>query len=777
MLRCLDANPDCRYPSAEALAEDLDCFVQGTPVDARDPGWLRRGWHWSREHRYLVGLAAATMLLLVAVATLSWATAVRRDAERRLTDLANQRLQVELEDSMLARLESERLSGFHGNRSKILAQLSDLYRVRPSSRILDEAIAQLARPELPAPPQLHARIHPGAPVALTPDFRVRLEADTQGRIIATDHETSARIWDWGDGNAAPFRVLHPAPDGRHLLAVRKGRATLLGFPSPNAIAELPFMDLVGFSPEGDWFLAVDPERRLNRHETRTGQLLGVLPEGSINAGNIAICPDPQKPLIAISAPGQIRIIDWARGTLVSSRTNGLQNGIIRWVGDWLVHLVDGNRVVGLNLQSGRDYILGQFSSPVMELDPIPQHSQIAATTESGEVCLFDLNQQTRILQFNNSQPLQFSADGRQVMVAVQESWGTVPYQSPEVLVSLFPADRGQDSIRSVEFSPAGDVLLVTKQAGVHLIPLGGNREHGFLPAMGAIQAAWIPGTDEVVVQTRGSVRWHVVDPGTLRPSPSPVHQWNSPGPGWMERGALCQGTPSLMVVRPDSGLEEIHLGRRETLRIIQDARLKGARRVDHSGDEILFDSRDNGTLQSLGGLLDRVGLRQDDPVRGFRFSPDGKALLVSSGSLYRLIPVDGGTNQWAYTAGNVIDSGGAVVAWSPDSHHVALVTGPNRIGIFHASDGVRIAQLTHSFEIRVTAMAVSPRNQWIAIGLQNGSVHLWDLHRLRNMRRRLHDLGGGSTVRRSRCRPRRGLEPGLADGDGCRRGSVLGIAR
>lgn len=738
VLRCLDPNPARRYSTAAALAEDLDRFVQGAPVEARDPRWLRLGWYWVQKHPCRVGLAIATVLALVAVATLAWATALRRDTQSRLLDLSNQSLRIELQDSMLARLESERLSGFHGNRSNILAELRRLYKVRPNTRILDEAIAQLARSELPTPQQLHARIHPRAPVALTPDFRVRLEADTQGRIIATDHETGARIWDWGDGNAAPFRALHPSPDGRHLLAVRKGRATLLRFPSPNAIAELPFVDLVGFSPEGDWFLTVDPERRLNRHETRTGQLLGVLPDGSVNAGNIAICPDPQKPLIAISAPGQIRIIDWTRGTLVSSRTNGLPNGIIRWVDDWLVHLVDGNRVVSYNLQSGREYILGQFSSPVMTLDPIPHHCQIAATTESGEVRLFDLNQQTRLLQFHDMRPLQFSADGRQVMIAVQDSWGTAPYQSPGVFVSLFPGDPGQDPIRSVEFSPAGDVLLVTKQAGVHLIPLGGNREPGFLPAMGAVQAGWIPGTDEVVVQTRGSVRWHGLDPETLQPSPSPIHQWNSPGPGWMERGALCLGTPSLMVARPDSRIEEIHLGRRETLRIIQDARFKEVRHLDHSGDEILFDSKKSHALQSLGGLLDRVGLRQDERIEGFRFSPDGKALLLSSGALHRHVSVDGWTNQWSYTTSKVISSGTPVIAWSPDSRHIALVTGPNKVGLFSAKDGIRIAQLTHSFEIRVTAMAISPGGRWIAIGLQNGSVHLWNLHRLQ---KELHDLG------------------------------------
>lgn len=732
LLRCLDASPSQRYATAGDLADDLDRFARGEVVRARHPGWFRLGRDWVVQHPWSVTSASLAVLMLVAVAIVSWVVAERRDAERRRSDLEGQKLRSELEESVIARLQAERLSGFHGDRASILEGLRQLQAARPSPRILDETIAQLARVEVAAPQHLHARLHPGAPVALTPDFQTCLEADTQGHLIATDHRTGTRLWEWSDGRSTPFLELHPSPDGWHLIAVRKGRATLLEWPNPTAIAEIPFMDLVGFSPNGDWFLAMDAERHLDRYETHTGRHLGRLPEGSVNAGNIAICPDSSKPLIAITGGGQIRIIDWSNGTLVASRTNGLGNGIVRWVGDWLVHLVDGSRIVGHNLQSGREYILGQFTSPVMTLRPVPRRHQITATTASGESGLFDLDLRTRILGFQNMEPLQFNADGNEVMVAIQDSWATVPCLSSEVLVSLFPADTGQDSIRNLGFSPRGDTLLVTKQAGVHLLPLGEDRDPGFLPAMGAVEASWVGETDEIAVQTRGSIRWHGLKPGTLQPLPEPIHVWDCPGDGWMDPGCLCPSTPSLMVIRPDSRLEEIHLGQRRSLRVIEDARLTGARSVDHYGDEILFDSRNRSSIYSLNGLLDRSGHRPEERIAGFRFSPDGTSLLLTSGSQIRRIPTDSGATQWSQTTGKIIGGGERVIAWSPDSKHVALVAGPDRIGIFRASDGTRIAQLTHSFDIHVTAMAVSPGNRWIAIGLENGSLHLWDLHRLRN---------------------------------------------
>ncbi|MFM7215731.1 MAG: hypothetical protein ACKO3H_12730, partial [Verrucomicrobiota bacterium] len=714
------------------LADDLDRFARGEVVRARHPGWFRLGRDWVVQHPWTVTGASLAVLILAAVAVVSWVVAERRDVERRRSDLAGQMLREDLEESVIARLQAERLSGFHGDRASILEGLRQLHSARPNPRIVDEAIAQLARVEMPSPQQLHARLHPGAPVALTPDFQTCFAADTQGRLFATDHRTGARLWEWSDGKSTPFLELHPSPDGSHLIAIRKGRATLLEWPTPTAIAEIPLMDLVGFGPDGDWFLAMDSERHLDRYETRTGRHLGRLPDGSVHPGNIALCPDPSRTLIATTGGGQIRIIDWSNGALVASRTNGLANGIIRWVGDWLVHLVDGSRIVGHNLQSGREYIIGQFNSPVMTLLSIPRRNQIAATTASGESGLFDLDLRTRILGFQNMVPLQFNADGNQVMVAVQDSWATVPCHSSEVLVSLFPADTGQDPIRALGFSPRGDTLLVTKQAGVHLIPLDEHRDPGFLPAMGAVQASWVGDTDEIAVQTRGSIRWHGLEPGTLQPLPEPIHVWDYPGTGWMEPGGLCPSTPSLLVVRPDSRLEEIHLGQRKSLRVVEDARLKGARFVEHSGEEILFASRNQGTVHSLNGLLDRVGHRPEERIAGFRFSPDGTSLLLSSGSQFRLIPTDGGTAQWSQTAGKIIGGGERVIAWSPDSKHVGLVTGPDRIGIFRVRDGTRIGQLTHSFDLHVTAMAVSPENRWIAIGLENGSLHLWNLHRLRN---------------------------------------------
>jgi WD40 repeat protein len=72
-LKCLHKDPRRRYGSARELAEDLERFVAGTPVQARPIGLLERLAKWTRRRPGIAALLAlVTVLTVVAFVLMAW---------------------------------------------------------------------------------------------------------------------------------------------------------------------------------------------------------------------------------------------------------------------------------------------------------------------------------------------------------------------------------------------------------------------------------------------------------------------------------------------------------------------------------------------------------------------------------------------------------------------------------------------------------------------------------------------------------------------------------
>ena len=91
-LQALRNDPDQRYHSVRALADDIRAWMDGRPVSASCPQWWERSWKWVRRHKTqaaAVGLAAFSLIGGTAV-SLWQANVARRQserAERRFNDI------------------------------------------------------------------------------------------------------------------------------------------------------------------------------------------------------------------------------------------------------------------------------------------------------------------------------------------------------------------------------------------------------------------------------------------------------------------------------------------------------------------------------------------------------------------------------------------------------------------------------------------------------------------------------------------------------------------
>ena len=81
VLKCLEKERSARYESAHALAEELDRFLAGEPVQARSTGLLYRLRKQARRHRVAVSVGAVALVLVASA--LGWAGLTRQQAAQR----------------------------------------------------------------------------------------------------------------------------------------------------------------------------------------------------------------------------------------------------------------------------------------------------------------------------------------------------------------------------------------------------------------------------------------------------------------------------------------------------------------------------------------------------------------------------------------------------------------------------------------------------------------------------------------------------------------------
>ena len=223
VVKAMARDPNLRYRTATALAEDLKRFLADRPILARRTSALEYGWRWCRRNPAVAGLSLGliAMGLLVCIGSFYAALRLGRTAEH--AQRAERDAEEQLFDSWLVQVHASRTSQQPGQRLENLKTLTQAARsghklARDPADLLkvrSEAVACLALPDL----QVEAEWEGNRPGTNGVGFDATFE-----RYAWSFREEGIRVRRLAD-HAEQFRLPTPPSD-------RVSRWVLLGF-SPN----------------------------------------------------------------------------------------------------------------------------------------------------------------------------------------------------------------------------------------------------------------------------------------------------------------------------------------------------------------------------------------------------------------------------------------------------------------------------------------------------------------------------------------------------------------
>jgi serine/threonine protein kinase/WD40 repeat protein/Tfp pilus assembly protein PilF len=762
-LKCLEKEPGKRYATAEALADDLQRFLAGEPIQARPVSSPEKLWRWCRRRPALASLIITVSLLLVLIAAASITAAILFRGQRDATRLALY---------YLSQATSSRLTGEQGQSFGPLQLIRDALKLLGPGKLDPAQARELRRQAIACLAALDLRVLQQQDSGQEgdvggPNFDSHLEryayADSTDRSLVirrlADNEILQRLpppknipfWYFSDRFSPDdrFLALHYAISGQ-----QGGLCIVWDLQTPRQMLQVP--SVLGWD--------FHPQRSLFATQTTDGSIrLYQLPEGKESQrfelkGSFYIRFDPHGQRLACASGKLLHILDLQTGKVTDSFTHAAVvggEGSFAWSKDgrWLAAGCEDHRIYVYDTTEHQlQSILTGHEGNVITVCFSPSTNLLASSSWDNTTRLWDpiSGKQWLVVE---GQLMRFRADGGCIGVRLNYTvFRTLELVGGQVCRTLhhgalgnIPRPPPKEGLLA-DFSGDGRLLASASGDGVRLWDALSAQEVASL-AIGVTDAAQFnPRGDGLATYGRaGLCYWplHVVDraaqgenwqlgpPKRLFPARS--NDWYRVA--WDRQGERLTFTdfnrhracllslkhPAQRTVLPD-WLAQLHVVT-----------------ISPDGKRVATAARFDATVKvweaSTGKLLATLpGSHPLAYVYQAAFSPDNQWLLVGSDRDYRWWRVD----SWEPAGKLVNNAGGAPLAFSGDSRLLALTLTPHTVQLVDPVSGQELATLTAPDEHVIQWLCFNYGGSELAATTAHHRVQLWDL---RLLRQQLADVG------------------------------------